>query len=471
MRRLSVGSGAVALVLCAALVPGGTAHADNVASTSLVSVALDGGPSHGSAREASVSADGRYVAFRSSALDLVANDTNQNDDIFVRDRQAGVTTRVSVDSAGAQANGPSELPSISADGRYVAFESLASNLVPGDTNKFSDVFVHDLRTGVTSRISVGPLGAQANSDSWRPAISADGRFVAYESHASNLVGNDTNRTHDIFEYDRLVDYTLRVSVDSNNAQANNWSLWPSISADGRYVAFESYATNISPAPDANGGIGDVFVHDRYSWQTDLVSVNASGVQGDSVSRFSRISADGRHVAFESLASNLVPGDTNDEFDQFVVDRQTHAVTRVNVLPPGEQDRGGSAPTTRPTISADGRYVAFNSGEDVLVPQDNNSSFDVFLRDRDTATTTRASLANDGSEVRFGASAGAISGDGRHVAFSSSSPTLMPDAEGILGVNVFIRDLTGRQPAGVVTVIGDRPSARCDRFGEWHDSYT
>jgi len=185
-----------------------------------------------------------------------------------------------------------------------------------------------------------------------------------------------------------------------------------------------------------------FVHDRYSWQTDLVSVNASGVQGDSVSRFSRISADGRYVAFESLASNLVPGDTNDEFDQFVVDRQTHAVTRVNVLPSGEQDRYGSAAATRPTISADGRYVAFNSGEDVLVPQDNNSSFDVFLRDRDTATTTRASLANDGAEVRFGASAGAISSDGRHVAFSSSSPTLMPDVEGILGVNVFIRDLAG-----------------------------
>ncbi|GAB3872570.1 hypothetical protein GCM10029964_011200 [Kibdelosporangium lantanae] len=274
----------------------------------------------------------------------------------------------------------------------------------------------------------------------RPAISADGRFVVYESGASNIVPNDTNRQFDIFEYDRLVDYTLRVSVDSNNAQANDFSQWPSVSADGRYVAFDSGASNLSSTPDTNGVV-DVFVHDRYTWQTERVSVSANGAQGDSVSRYSRISADGNHVAFESLASNLAPGDTNDEFDQYVVNRQTHAVNRVNLLPGGEQDRIGSGAQIRPEMSADGRYVLWDSGEYHLVPQDDNSSFDVFVRDVDTATTSRASVTSDGTELKYGAVSGAISGDGKHVAFSSSSPTLMPGGdESLLRLNVFIRDL-------------------------------
>lgn len=440
MRRHSVGSGAVVLALYAALVPGGTAYADNAATTSLVSVALDGTPAYGWSGEATVSADGRYVAFTSLARDMVANDTDTNYDIFVRDRQAKVTTRLSVAPAGGPANGNSGKPSISADGRFVAFESNATNLVPGDTNNGSDIFVRDTKTGVTSRVDVGPLGVQANSESHNPVISADGRFVAYDSYASNLVGNDTNKAYDVFEYDRLVDYTLRVSVDANNVQANEYSSTPSISADGRYVAFESFASNLTSTADTNG-TGDLFVKDRYSWQTEQVSVNANGVEGDSRSRLPTISADGRYVAFDSYASNLIPGDTNDEADLFVMDRQTHAVTRQNVLPTGEQDRHGSGPDTRPVLSADGRRVAFDSGESLLVPNDFNSSWDAFVRDRDTASTFRASVANDGSEVRYGGGMPAISADGQHVAFSSSSPTLMPGVEDWrMTLNVFIRDL-------------------------------
>jgi Tol biopolymer transport system component len=440
MRRLLAGSGAVGLALCVTLVPGAAAYADNVATTSLVSVALDGTPSQGWSGEPSVSGDGRYVAFTSSARNLVADDTNKLNDVFVRDRQAGVTTRVSVGSAGVQADNSSEAPSISADGRHIVFESDASNLVPGDTNRSRDVFVHDLLTKVTSRISVGPLGVQANSDSWHPAISADGRFVAYDSFASNLVGGDTNKVHDVFEYDRLVDYTLRVSVDSNNVQANGLSQRPSISADGRYVAFESYASNIAPFPDTNG-TGDVYVHDRYSWRTDLVSVNANGVEGSSVSRFASMSADGRYFTFESLATNLVPGDTNDDFDMFLVDHQTLTVTRLNVLPTGEQDPAGSTPAVRPAISADGRYVAFASGEWQLVPNDFNSDWDIFVRDRDTATTTRASVTSDGTEANRGSQTPAISADGRHVAFGSGALNIVPDSTE-WSLNVFIRDLAG-----------------------------
>jgi Tol biopolymer transport system component len=410
-----------------------------MAATSLVSVTLDGTPARDWSGEPSVSADGRYVAFTSAAGNLVAGDTNSVKDVFVRDRQAGKTTRVSVDSAGAQGNNYSGAPSISADGRYVAFGSLASNLVAGDTNRYDDVFVHDLQTHVTSRVSVGPLGVQATKDSFNPAISADGRFVAYESYASNLVGNDTNGGFDVFEYDRLVDYTLRVSVDSNNVQGNGWSLSPSISADGRYVAFDSEASNLV-AGDTNK-FRDVFVHDRYTWQTDRVTVNANGVQADNGSRFATISADGRYVTFESFASNLVAGDTNDESDVFLADRQTRAVTGLNVLPTGEQDRRGGSAINHSRISADGQFVVFHTFQDGLVPNDTNGSWDIFLRDRDTATTTRVSLTNDGAQTDNGSDRPAISADGRHVAFASYASNIVPDCPAWT-TNVFIRDLAG-----------------------------
>jgi|GEM_PF-1585857 len=226
-----------------------------------------------------------------------------------------VVQRVSVASGGTQGNGDSGCPSISADGRYVAFQSYASNLVPGDTNGTWDVFVHDRLTGQTTRVSVASDGTQGNGDSECPSISADGRYVAFASLASNLVPGDTNGTWDVFVHDRLTGQTTRVSVASGGAQGNSGSWCPSISADGRYVAFQSYASNLVPG-DTNGVL-DVFVHDRLTGQTTRVSVASDGTQGDSYSFGSSISADGRYVAFSSLASNLVPGDTNDKPDIFV----------------------------------------------------------------------------------------------------------------------------------------------------------
>jgi Tol biopolymer transport system component len=237
----------------------------------------------------------------------------------VHDRLTGQTTRVSVASDGAQGNGDSECPSISADGRYVAFASLASNLVPGDTNGRMDIFVHDRLTGQTTRVSVASDGTEGNGDSGFPSISADGRYVAFASLASNLVPGDTNGTWDVFVHDRLTGQTTRVSVASGGAQGNGDSRFPSISADGRYVAFQSYASNLVPG-DTNGVL-DVFVHDRLTGQTTRVSVASDGTQGDSYSFGSSISADGRYVAFASYASNLVPGDTNGWADVFVAMRQ------------------------------------------------------------------------------------------------------------------------------------------------------
>jgi Tol biopolymer transport system component len=162
--------------------------------------------------EPAISADGRFVAFRSFASNLVAGDTNGSYDVFVRDRRAQVTRRVSVGPGGQQANRYSFAPAISAHGRFVAFRSLASNLVAGDTNGTEDVFVRDRRAQVTRRVSVGPGGQQANFSSGEPAISAHGRFVAFDSGASNLVAGDTNNKWDVFVRDRVAQVTRRVSV-------------------------------------------------------------------------------------------------------------------------------------------------------------------------------------------------------------------------------------------------------------------
>ena len=226
-------------------------------------------------------------------------------------------TRVSVDSAGNQANSDSSGASISPDGRFVAFKSYASNLVPGDTNDTDDIFVRDTLTNTTTHVSVDSAGNQANSDSFTPSISADGRFVAFTSNASNLVPGDTNYKDDIFLRDTLTNTTTRVSVDSAGNQGNNASGNPSISADGRFVAFTTNAFNLVP-----GGTNisrDIFVRDTLTNTTTRVSVDSAGNQGNIFSSSPSISADGRFVAFISDASNIVPGDTNNSYDIFVAD--------------------------------------------------------------------------------------------------------------------------------------------------------
>jgi RHS repeat-associated protein len=347
--------------------------------TSRVSVGPGGAQSNGQSTYTAVSADGRYVAFTSYASNLVAGDTNGQPDVFVYDRQAGVTTRVSVGLAGAQPNGYSAYVSMSADGRYVAFTSYASNLVAGDTNGFPDVFVYDRSTGVTTRVNVGPGGVQANGSSYQPVMSSDGRYVAFRSTATNLVAGDTNGTDDIFVYDRLLGQLTRVSVGAGGVQANGFSLSPSISADGRFVAFESYATNLV-AGDTNGQ-PDIFVYDRSTGVTTRVSIGLGGAQTTAYSFDPSISGDGRYVAFRSLASNLVTGDAAGFVDIFVYDRSSGVTTRESVGPAGVEANGNSYEAV---ISGDGRYVVFRSAASNLVAGDTNGFIDVFVRDRGTA---------------------------------------------------------------------------------------
>ncbi|MEU0879189.1 hypothetical protein ABZ345_11375 [Lentzea sp. NPDC005914] len=421
-------------VLCAAgilaaLTPGGIAHAEP-AGTTPVNAPADG---------PSLSADGRYVAFWSSASDLVAGDTNRVSDVFVRDRQTGETTRVSVDSAGVQGDNVSRNPSISADGRYVAFESFATNLVAEDTLGHWDVFVHDRQTGATTRISRGRYEREAESDSLNPSISADGRFVAFDSLASNLIYRDWNNYRDVFVHDRTDGRITKASMETNGFESNGPSQKPSISADGRYVAFESNATNLAVWSD-NNRVSDVFVRDQETGRTNRVSVSSANLEGDSVSWQPSISADGRYVVYTSNASNLVPGDSSPggdvDIDVFRFDRQTKKTTQVNLGPDGTSTSG--TPVHRPVISADGRFVAFQSGEWDLVPGDTNGSWDVFRRDMVTTTTTRVSVASAGEEANSQSGTPAISADGRHVAFTSyatnlgGSPTLV--------ANLYVRDL-------------------------------
>jgi Tol biopolymer transport system component len=281
-----------------------------------------------------ISADGRFVAFESLASNLVPRDTNGTRDVFVHDRQTATTERVSVGGNNRQANGFSNPNSISGDGRFVVFSSFASNLVQGDTNQQLDVFVRDRQARTTQRVSVSSSGAEGDGASSRADISADGRFVVFESTATNLVPSDTNGQRDVFVRDLQAGTTQRVSVSSSSAEGDGGSpsngirggihFGPAINGDGRFVVFDSQATNLVPG-DTNtcgaffptaGRCPDVFVHDRATGSTTRVSVDSSGAQADGASTDPAISGDGSVVSFFSAASNLVVGDTNASPDIF-----------------------------------------------------------------------------------------------------------------------------------------------------------
>lgn len=410
-------------------------------STERVSVGPRGRPAvGGESAVGSVSADGRFVAFASFATNLVPGDTNGLFDVFVRDRASGRTERVSVRSGGAQAkngrNGSHD-PFISADGRYVAFYSDVSDLVPDDTNDADDVFVHDRATGRTERVSVGPGGAEARGrgfGSYNASVSARGRFVAFDSAATNLVRGDTNGADDVFLRDRKTSRTERVSVGPGGVQADAGSGGASVSGNGRFVAFTSRATNLVPG-DTNG-VADVFVRDRERGTTERVNIGTAGAQADAGTYGSpSISADGRLVAFTSRAANLVAGDTNGREDVFLRDRERGTTELVSVGPGGTR---GDLDSYAPSVSADGRVVAFVSRATNLVAGDTNGALDTFVRDRAGGTTERASVGSGGAEAdRSSLGRPDVSADGRHVAFAAQASNLVPGDSNDAG-DVFLR---------------------------------
>jgi hypothetical protein len=429
----------IAVVIVAVFAGSSGARGQVISRISVDSSGLEADGDSGSSnvyqqRPVAISADGNVVAFQSVADDLVAGDKNGFCDVFVHDRSSGLTERVSVATSGVGGDDASFQPALSAVGRFVAFWSYAANLDGFDTNQAADVFVRDRLNGTTERVSVRSNGDEGDGGSYRAVLSADGRFVAFESDATNLVFGDTNQSTDIFVRDRQNATTRRVSVDSAGNEANpGGSFDPALSADGKVVAFSSRADNLV-AGDTNLTY-DVFVHQRGSGVTTRVSVDSAGNQSAWGSVHPALSADGHVVAFESGAQDLVAGDTNWKTDVFVHDRPTATTERVSISSSGAEadDHSGMA-----SLSADGQIVAFTTLATNLVPDDANGVSDVLVRDRGAGTTTLASFDCAWNAGDAASDWARVSDDGQLVVFGSYATTLVDgDSNGV--ADVFVDD--------------------------------
>lgn len=383
-----------------------------------------------------ISADGRYVAFQSGSANLVPGAPTPWGDVFVHDRRTGATERVSVDADGAPGNNFSYVTAMSPDARFVVMLSYAWNLVPGDLNGVPDALVRDRQSGTTERVSVNDSGVESNGFSVATTISADGRYVGFASSATNLVLGDVNQLSDIFVRDRQLGTTTCASVTPDGFVAGNGSSQRcSISADGRWLVFDSEATNLTADVVTNSSI---FLRDLQSGTTTLVSASSPGFGGDFGSIEPYISPDGRWVTFTSRATNLVASDTNDANDIFVRDLLTGSIERASLTYLDQESHGASFFSS---ISADGRFVVFTSQANDFVPNHNDANFDVFVRDLEDGTTEHASVALPGAQV-FGSSGvgspASLSADGRFVAFQSAADKLVA-GDYNFRVDTFVRD--------------------------------
>ena len=326
-----------------------------------------------------VSPDGRYVVFTSGATNLVPGVANFACHTYIHDLVTGTTEHVSRSTSGNVANGSSAhtWPAVSEGGRYVVFSSSASNLVSGDTNSRLDTFLRDRELGTTTLVSVATDGSFGNGESGGGGISDDGRYVAFSSTATNLVANDTNGLQgDIFVRDLQAGTTEVASLSSSGAQGTGTGCCSAhwISGNGRFVAFASTRALV---PGDTNGTWDIFVRDRQAGTTIRGSVSSTGAQANDASDDMRISYDGRYLTYHSYATNLVEADTNGESDVFRTDLETGTTIRVSESTDGAQGNSASAGTS---ISGDGRFIAFSAGASNLVPGDTNAQWDVFLFD-------------------------------------------------------------------------------------------
>jgi Tol biopolymer transport system component len=383
-----------------------------------------------------ISDNGRYVVFQSSRYSLVRGDTNRLADIFVRDRWLQTTRRVSVASDGTQSDGWSDAPAISGDGRYVVFQSNATNLVkPVLPNRyFTHVYLHDTVTGRTELMSRASSGGIADQGSFEPTVSRDGRYVAFLSEASNLVEGYVGTRRSVYMRDRSRGVTELIS--------DGYAYSVSISADGRHVAFD---TDARIPGDVNGS-PDVLVRDRSTGTLELISATPAGNVGMYGGRTPIISANGRHVTFASSSPNLVPDDSNGTTDVFVRDRQLRSTFRVSVDSAGGQLAGGAeGGQFGSAISADGRFVVFVSSDPFVVPGDINGTYDIFVRDTALKRTLHASISADGKQgYSIEPVTAAISASGRFVAFDSYSSGFVPN-DSNYAQDVFVHDF-GDHPA-------------------------
>lgn len=382
-----------------------------------------------------MSADGRYIVFESHASNLVTTDTNNAQDVFRYDTVLKTTELVSVRLDGLDSGSSySDTPSISSDGRYVAFRSGASNLTADSVGYHSDIFVRDMQQDVTKLISSSAADPTAGGDSnsYTPVISADGSTVAFYSYASNLSGNDTSSLPDVFARRLSESFVRLVSLSTSGQSGNNSSRNPTISDDGNTIAFQSDATDLV-ANDTNNQ-PDIFVHSLDQNSVSLVSSLQSGEQGNNRSYVPIISADGSTVVFRSDANNFASND-NGRTKIFAKDLVSGNLQLVNVSLNGEPS---SENAYQPSLSANGKRISFHSYANDLVSGDNNSSLDVFVRDINEQTTTLVSQKTDGSAGRSDSRASSISGDGRLITFLSHSPSASLE-EYSPNRNVFLHD--------------------------------
>jgi Tol biopolymer transport system component len=400
-----------------------------------------------------VSADGRYVVYNSQASDLVTGDTNGHQDIFLYDTANQTTTLISSDASGDPSNNASYFPSISADGRYVVFYSHASDLVAGDTNGNLDIFLYDTVSETTTLISNDVSGDPSDNGSYQPSISADGRYVVYSSLATDLVTGDTNGYRDIFLYDTVNQTTTLVSSNASGGPSDYDSYTPSISADGRYVVYNSSATDLV-ANDPNGTIGDIFLYDTENGTNTLISKGDPITGANGYSARPSISSDGRYIAFESSASNLVANDLNGATqDIFLYDTLTKSTVLISS---GDPITGASAISYNASISADGLFVAFYSHADNLLSGDTNGYSDVFIYNSETGVTELVTVDTGGSGTNNFSYAPSISGDGSTIFFESIASDLVANDTNGTTWDVFLADnpLFDGPTTGIDTLVGD-----------------
>jgi len=405
-----------------------------------VSVSSDGAEGTQSSSLSQISADGDRVVFRSSAPNLVRGDTNGVSDAFVHTRSTGETIRVSVATDGTQGNGSVDEVAISSDGNVVAFCSDATNLVPGDTNGVSDVFVHDLRTRETIRASVASNGNQSNGSIGNGLItlSHDGDRVAFTCDASNLAGSDNNDEPDVFLRKISAGKTIHISVNNAGEGGDDTSQFAFLSDSGNYVSFQSASSNF---PHGSSGHSKIYVRDLITRTTEVVSVDEGGGPANNLSYNSSISRDGRWVAFDSRAYNLVTPDTNNFRDIFLYDRRNSTTIRITDSPEGPQANNESL---NPVISDDARAIVFNSRASNLLQVDLNSSHDIIAFYRSSASFELMTQSSAGAPLNTSAKTADLSAGGRYVSFWVDWPYLVyGDENG--DADVYVRDIEPSWP--------------------------
>lgn len=413
---------AAALAPGAASAPAIVVRDSQNGAVSVISNGWDGSPANGNCVSPSISADGRYVAFASAADNLDPGDTNRSWDVFVRDRTTGELSLVSSSTAGGFGNDDSYAPRISADGRWVVFTSTASNLVGGDIGSHADVFIRDLLLKTTRRVSEAAGGTEADGDSGSPSVNSDGSKVAFASKATNLVAGLAAGTDNVFVRDLAPGGLVSaVSVSSAGTAGNLSSYAPSIDAAGTRVAFESLASNLVDA-DVNDA-RDVFLRDLSAHTTRLVSVSASGVQGDAESRDPAISPDGKNVLFSSHASRLVPGDPAGVSDVFLADVASGSITRISERPDGGQANGASSGAS---FAGDASRVLFHSDASDLVAGDTNGTSDIFAFDWVAVLDPPTPVTPTGPRVYD-----RVAGPDRYTTAIEASRRAFPDGAGVV----------------------------------------